>query len=44
MLTSIEIRNQQFDGKMRGYNKEQVDSFLKDAAQSVEALTKENKE
>lgn len=44
MLTSIEIRNQQFDGKMRGYNKEQVDTFLKDVAQSVEALTKENKE
>ncbi|MDO5457420.1 MAG: DivIVA domain-containing protein [Atopococcus tabaci] len=44
MLTSIEIRNQQFDSKMRGYNKEQVDTFLKDAAQSVEALTKENKE
>lgn len=44
MLTSIEIRNQQFDGKMRGYSKDQVDTFLKDAAQSVEVLTKENKE
>lgn len=44
MLTSIEIRNQQFDGKMRGYNKDQVDTFLKDAAQSIEVLTKENKE
>ncbi len=44
MLTPIDIRNQEFDGKMRGYDRQQVDDFLREIASHLEDMTKENKD
>lgn len=42
MITGIEIRNQQFAKSIRGYNEEEVKSFLQLVAQNYEDLYSEN--
>ena len=43
-LTAMDIENQDFSRKMRGYDPEEVDLFLKSVAENVERLTLENGE
>ncbi len=42
MITGMEIRNQQFAKSMRGYNEEEVKSFLLRLAQDYETIYSEN--
>jgi len=42
MITGMEIRNQQFGKKMRGYNPEEVKNFIYNLAQDYENLYSEN--
>ncbi|MDD4170809.1 MAG: DivIVA domain-containing protein [Syntrophomonas sp.] len=42
MITGMEIRNQQFPKSIRGYNEEEVKSFLQHVAQDYENLYGEN--
>jgi cell division initiation protein len=41
-ISSIEIRQQEFEKKMRGYNPDEVKSFLKRLADEFDELVKEN--
>lgn len=43
-LTPLDIRQQQFGTKLRGYNTEEVDAFLEAIAQDLESLLKEHRE
>ena len=43
-LTAMDIENQDFNRKMRGYDPHEVDLFLKSVAENVERLTLENGE
>ena len=43
-LTAMDIENQDFSRKMRGYDPHEVDLFLKAVAENVERLTLENGE
>jgi cell division initiation protein len=43
-LTAMDIENQDFSRKMRGYDPEEVDLFLKSVSENVERLTLENGE
>ncbi len=42
MLTPLDIQNQEFDVKLRGYNADEVDSFLDIVGADYEKLYKEN--
>ena len=41
-ITPLDIQHKVLDTQWRGYHKTQVDQFLEEIAESVEALTKEN--
>lgn len=43
-VSADEISNKSFDNKMRGYNPQEVQSFLKEVADSVRELTDQNRE
>ena len=43
-LTAMDIENQEFGRKMRGYDPQDVDLFLKSVAENVQRLTLENGE
>ncbi len=43
-LTAMDVENQDFSRKMRGYDPHEVDLFLKSVAENVERLTLENGE
>jgi len=42
MITSMEIRNQQFNKKFRGYDTEEVNNFINNLAQDYEKIYSEN--
>ena len=42
MLKPIDIREKQFEIKMRGYDREQVDDFLDQIMQDMATLYKDN--
>lgn len=42
MITSMEIRNQQFNRKLRGYDPEEVHIFINNLAQDYEKIYSEN--
>ena len=44
MISPIEIRRQEFSRRLRGYSKEEVDSFLVNIAEEFERLYRENAE
>ena len=44
MISPIEIRRQEFSRRLRGYSKEEVDSFLVSIAEEIERLYRENAE
>ena len=41
-ITALDIYNQEFKKSFRGYDRDEVDSFLESAARSFEELTKQN--
>ena len=43
-VSADEISNKSFDNKMRGYNPKEVQSFLKEVADTVRELTDKNRE
>ena len=43
-LTADDIKNKQFDSKMRGYDRSEVDDFLKSVSESIMALTDQNRQ
>lgn len=43
-LTADDIKNKQFDSKMRGYDRSEVDDFLKSVSESITALTDQNRQ
>lgn len=43
MIKPIDIQNKEFDSKMRGYDKEQVDDFLDELIRDMDTLYRSNK-
>lgn len=43
-LTADDIKNKQFDSKMRGYDRGEVDDFLKSVSETIAALTDQNRQ
>ncbi|WP_295746781.1 DivIVA domain-containing protein [uncultured Limosilactobacillus sp.] len=43
-LTADDIKNKQFDSKMRGYDRGEVDDFLKSVSETITALTDQNRQ
>jgi cell division initiation protein len=41
-ITPIDIRQQQFTRRLRGYDAEEVEAFLEDVAEDLESIVKEN--
>jgi cell division initiation protein len=41
-ITPIDIRQQQFNTRFRGFDQQEVDAFLEDVAEDYEAMLKEN--
>jgi|CXWL01.1.fsa_nt_gi cell division initiation protein len=43
-ITPLDIQHVEFQSKLRGYNREEVDRFLEGVAQTMDVLTRENAE
>ena len=41
-ITPVDIRQQQFNTRFRGFDQQEVDAFLEDVAEDYEAMLKEN--